>query len=149
MRHVILASLIALATLPTAVQAQAPPDPAAVLAIDEAWQQAKTRADLSAMARIMADQFYEMNQNGNGRDKAAALALWATFRIESLTTGPRDVRVEGDAAAVTGTQTEVNGTGVDRMLFTRVYVRRGSEWRLLSSMQFRDPNVDAVAALPR
>jgi hypothetical protein len=137
MRSTLLAFLISLATIPA--HAQVTPDSAAVLQTDDAWQRAKLTADLPALARITADEFYEMNQNGNGRNKAETLALWKGFRVESLTTDSRNVRVAGNAASVTGTQTEVNGTGTDRMLFTRVYIRRGSVWQLLSSMQFRDP----------
>jgi hypothetical protein len=40
-------------------------------------------------------------------------------------------------AMVTGTQTE---DGTERMLFTRIYVKRSTGWQLLASMQFRDPN---------
>jgi hypothetical protein len=47
---------------------------------------------------------------------------------------PRDVVI------MAGTQTEVNMRGTDRMLFTRVYRHDGSsEWKLLSSTQFRVP----------
>jgi len=47
---------------------------------------------------------------------------------------PRDVVI------IAGTQTEVNMRGTDRMLFTRVYRHEGSsEWKLLSSTQFRVP----------
>ncbi len=40
---------------------------------------------------------------------------------------------------MTGQQTEVNSTGIDRMLFTRVYVPDGGgSWLLLSNTQFRN-----------
>jgi ketosteroid isomerase-like protein len=134
MRHTILAVVFSLAA--TSAFSQSASD--AVLQADEAWQQAKRAADLPAMQRLLADDFFEMNQNGNGYDKASSLALWRDFRVRSLTTESRQVRVVGDTASVTGTQTELNG-GIDRMLFLRVYVRRGSDWQLLSSMQFRNP----------
>jgi hypothetical protein len=142
MRPTIFAFLLSLAAFPAA--GQVTPDSAAVLQIDNAWQQAKLNADLPMLSRIMADQFYEMNQNGNGRDKVATLELWNGFRIESLTTDSRDVRLADDTATVIGTQTEINGTGVDRMLFTRVYVRRGAGWQLLTSTQFRNPKADVA-----
>jgi ketosteroid isomerase-like protein len=143
MRSTLLVTLLCLVA--TAALAQTDD----VLRADDAWQQAKLRADLPALSRIMADEFYEMNQNGNGRSKAETLALWEWFRIDTLTTDSVDVRVNGDTAMVTGTQTEVNGTGTDRMLFQRVYVRRGAEWRLLSSMQFRNPRFPLDLALLR
>ena len=150
MRYTLLAVLFSLAVVPTLAQVTPPPprDTAAVLQTDAGWQEAKLKADLSALARIMADDFYEMNQNGNGRDKSETLRLWANFRITSLTTDSTEVRIDGDTALVNGTQTEVNATGVDRMVFTRVYVRRGGDWRLLSSMQFRNPK-EVLASVAR
>ena len=113
---------------------------------DEAFRMAKVNRDTAALARILDDGFYEMNQNGNGRDKAEMIELFKTFPISSLTTDSFKVRFEGPAAMVTGTQTE-NGT--ERMLFTRVYVKNPAGWQLLSSIQFRNPNPDkAVLQMP-
>ena len=73
MRDSLLAALLALAT--TAAHAQVAPAAAAatVLEIDAAWQAAKLKADLAALARLTADGFYEINQNGNGRNRKEAL----------------------------------------------------------------------------
>jgi hypothetical protein len=68
------------------------------------------------------------------------ISLFKTFNISSLTTDAAAVRFEAPAiAVVNGTQTETRGGAVDFMLFTRVWVRDGESWRLLSSTQFRDP----------
>ncbi len=108
-----------------------------VMKVDEAYRLAKLNRDVKALDRILADGFNETNQNGNGRDKAQTIELWRTFSIGSLTTDTHRVRVAGDTAMVTGTQTE---DGTERMLFTRVYVKGSTGWQLLASMQFRDPN---------
>ena len=142
MRYVLIGLFVALAPLSAPyAQSQVESDEAAVIRTDREWQQAKLAADVTALDRIMADAFYEMNQNGNGRNKSETLALWSDFRIAAHTTDSLQVRFSGNAASVTGTQTEVNGTGVDRMVFTRVYVRDGRNWRLLSSMQSRNPHL--------
>jgi len=107
--------------------------------VDEEFRIAKLKNDTAALGRILADNFYETNQNGNSRNKAETLDLWTDFRIASLTTDSYDVRITGDTALVTGTQTEVNA-GVDKMLFTRVYLKGSSGWQLLSCMQFRNPD---------
>jgi TonB family protein len=104
---------------------------------DEAYRLAKLHQDTQALDGILADEFNETNQNGNSRNKAQTLELWRTFSISSLTTDTFQVRLAGDTAIVIGTQTE-NGT--ERMLFTRVYVKRPNAWQLLASMQFRNPN---------
>jgi len=109
-----------------------------VMRIDESYRLAKLHNDVNALRWILADEFNETNQNGNSRDKAATLELWKGFTIDSLTTDSSEVRVNGDTAVVLGTQTEDGG---ERMLFTRVYVKRSGAWQLLASMQFRNPHV--------
>jgi len=114
-----------------------------VMKIDEAYRLAKLHQDTLALDGILADDFNETNQNGNSRNKAQTLELWKSFSITSLTTDTFQVRVTGDTAMVTGTQTE---NGFERMLFTRVYVKRPTGWQLLASMQFRNPNPASSAS---
>lgn len=109
-----------------------------VRAVEEAFRLAKLGRDVPALEPILAEQFTQVNQNGNSRDKAQTLELWKTFSIASLTTDSSDIRISGETAVVLGTQTE---NGNERMLFTRVYVKRNGSWRLLSSIQFRDPRL--------
>ena len=111
----------------------------AIVALEEEFRLAKLRNDVSTLARILDDFFQETNQNGNVRNKTEMLALFEAFPIASLTTDSSGVRLTDNVAVATGSQTEVNGTGTDRMLFTRVYVNSQGRWRLLSSTQFRDP----------
>ncbi len=86
------------------------------MSLEEDYWIAKLKNDTSTLNQILADGFYEMNQNGNGRKKAETLDLWwRSFKISSLTTESFEVRVSADEAAVTGTQTE---NGDERMLFT-------------------------------
>jgi hypothetical protein len=113
-----------------------------VLRVDEEFRLAKLANDVQAMERLLSDEFFETNQNGNSRDKAQALELWSTFKISSLTTDRATIRLAENIATMTGEQTEVNGTGIDRMLFARVYVRSETNgWQLLSSTQFRNPKL--------
>jgi hypothetical protein len=123
---------------------------AAVLRVDEQFRLAKLANDVRAMDDLLSDDFFETNQNGNSRDKTEALELWKSFKITSLVTERATIRLAGDQAMMTGQQTEVNGSGTDRMLFTRVYVRSGgNEWKLLSSTQFRNPRLAQAAAVAR
>jgi hypothetical protein len=112
---------------------------AAVVKVDEEYRLAKLRNDTRTLQRLLADDFYEMNQNGNGRNKSQTVTLWETFPIKSLTTDRGEIRVTVSTAVVTGAQTELNASGTDRMLFMRTYIRRGGRWQLLASMQFRNP----------
>jgi hypothetical protein len=105
--------------------------------IDEAYRVAKLNRDTQTLDRILANGFYETNQNGNSRDKAQMIELWKSFSISSLTTDSQEVRIANEKATVTGRQTE---DGTERMLFMRIYVKGSGGWQLLASMQFRDPN---------
>ena len=118
---------------------QSAPDPQisqAVMKVDEEFRLAKLHKDTATLNRILSENFYEMNQNGNGRNKTQFIELFKTFPIAALTTDAFDVRITGDTASVTGSQTE-NKT--ERMLFLRVYVKGQTGWRLVSSMQSRNP----------
>jgi hypothetical protein len=115
---------------------------AQVLKAEEEFRFAKLTNDTRTLTRVLADGFSETNQNGNTRDKAQMIELFEGFPIKLLTIDSARLRVTGDTAVVTGTQTEVNSCGTDRMLFTRVYIRERGGWRLLASTQFRDPEVE-------
>jgi hypothetical protein len=108
--------------------------------VEERFRTAKLSNNINALADVLDEAFLETNQNGNSRDKQGMIDLFRDFPIQSLTTDQAVVRVRGDIAVVTGSQTE-NGDRGDRMLFTRVWVRDGAGWKLLSSTQFRNPKL--------
>jgi hypothetical protein len=140
MKHAVLSTLAAaMLCLPANGQRSVTADE--VMKVDEQFRLAKLNRDTKALGLMLAENFHETNQNGNSRNKAQTIELWASFAIESLTTDSADVKITGDTAVVTGSQTEHNGSGVDRMLYMRVYVREGSRWQLLAAMQSRDPRL--------
>jgi hypothetical protein len=110
-----------------------------IMKVDEQFRVAKLNKDTAALGSILADNFCETNQNGNTRNKAQFIELFASFPIESLTTDSAQVRITGETAVVTGSQNEGNGARVDRMLYMRVYIKVAAGWQLLASMQFRNP----------
>ena len=137
-------ALLLLAVSPSKAQgtAEHATDQNAVLKVDDEFRRAKLENDTATLRRILAKNYVETNQFGETRNKADFIELFTTLSLKSLTTGPSQVRITGDTAVVTGSQTEVNGGGFDRMLFMRVYVknREAGEWQLLASMQFKTPN---------
>jgi hypothetical protein len=114
-------------------------DERAVMDVEEQFRLAQLNNDTQALNRILEENFYETNQNGNSRNKAETIRLWTTFHISARTTEQSEIRLTGDTALVTGSETERNGTGVDRMLFMRTYVRTNSGWRLIGAVHFRNP----------
>jgi hypothetical protein len=136
-----LALLATMASVILCVPASGQPtaDADQIMKVEEQFRLAKLNRDTRALGLILAEKFYETNQNGNSRTRAQTIELWTSFPIDSLTTDSADVKITGDTAVVTGSQTEHNGSGVDRMLYMRVYIRAGSTWQLLAAMQSRDP----------
>ena len=106
-----------------------------VLKVEAAFRAAKLKKDVTALNLILADEYFGMNQYGAQRDKAALIELFSSFHLSSLTVGKTEVRVAGDIAIVTGSQTEENPAGKEEHFFTRIYVKRDGRWRLLSSTQ--------------
>jgi Domain of unknown function (DUF4440) len=122
------------------------PDHSRIIAIGEEWRRTKLANDVQAMQHLLSDGFFETNQNGNSRDRTEILKLWSTFKIVSLAPERESIRVHGDIAIVTGEETEVNATGTDRLMFTRLYARTAANgWQLISSTQFRNPRGSAAA----
>ncbi len=76
-----------------------------------------------------------------GVSKAVAQAPRSTSGAEAQVS-----QAEEAFRVATGTTTEVNATGTDRMLFTRVYIKRGGRWGLLTSSQFRNPKLVASSS---
>src|ERR1700736_1896955 len=109
-------------------------DQNAVLKVDEAFRRAKQENDTATLRRIMANNYVGTNQFGDTRNKAELLELFTSLSLKSVTSKPSLVRITGDVAVVTGSQSEVNGNGFDRMLFMRVFVRNreAGEWQLLA-----------------
>ncbi|MCA1601681.1 MAG: nuclear transport factor 2 family protein, partial [Acidobacteria bacterium] len=113
-----------------------------VLKVDEEFRIAKLKKDTASLERILASNVNETNQYGSSTNKAQFIELFTRFQPDILTTDESQVQITGNTAAVTGSQTEVNATGVDRMLFMRVYVREQGRWQLFASMQFRNPRLE-------
>jgi Domain of unknown function (DUF4440) len=110
---------------------------AAVLKVEEELRVAELANDIAALERILHPNFYTVNQNGNARNKKQVIDLWKSFRVQAIVKDNLRVQITDGTAVVTGEMTETNPTGVDRMLFTRVYRQEKNRWLLLASMQAR------------
>ncbi|MGH9871496.1 MAG: nuclear transport factor 2 family protein [Pyrinomonadaceae bacterium] len=148
MKRVLLTSLIAVVACFLTIHPTAQNEPKQktdaelqVLKVDEEFRTSKLKKDTAALERILASNVNETNQYGRSTNKAQFIELFTRFKPDVLTTDESQVQITGNTAAVTGSQTEVNATGVDRMLFMRVYVREQGRWQLFASMQFRNPRL--------
>jgi precorrin-6B methylase 2 len=113
-----------------------------VLQAEAAFNQAKIHNDIAALDRLVADNFVEINQKGERRDKQAL--LHTSFGMTSLVGSRVTVRITGDTATIDGI---MNQNNLHRFLFLRTYVKRNGHWLLLSTFQGFPVDLDTMKAL--
>ena len=148
----VLAALVA-AFAVAALQACAVPpaagDPRGDVAVltrqAHAWDQAIVRKDAAAIADNMAEDFRQIDGNGDLETKASFVAglLDPGLRIDPYTVEDFEVRLYGDTALLSGT-TRMTGQSDGKPFATRyryidVYVRRGGTWKIVSIQITRLP----------
>lgn len=115
-------------------------DPADRIArLEAARAKAIVEADIAALSRITDDDYVHVEVSGQVRDKRGFLDGVAPLggRFERYELLENAIRVFGDTAVVTGLfeNTFLSGDGRrtgKRGRHTRVYVRRGADWRNVS-----------------
>lgn len=109
-----------------------------VLAVERAWTDAHLRGDVATIARLMAEDYIKIEQDGSVSDRAAALASYTpeTRYWDKAEGDEYDVRVYGDTAIVIGRWTARgmnNGERFDYAArFMSFYVRREGEWKMVA-----------------
>lgn len=111
-----------------------------LIQMEHDWSEADLHKDAAALTRILADDWIGIDFEGTVLNKEQALSGIVSDLSGSLdSTVLRDmkVRVYGNTAVVTGTDTETgdyhgNDRG-GRYQWTDVFVRRGGRWQAVSS----------------
>ena len=111
----------------------------AIRKLDKERIQAQIHADAEALDRIYADDFIGIGPSGTVRTKPQVLADFTShdLKFQSITTDDVRIRVYGNTVVETGRSTMVGqdkGKVVPRdNRFTRVWVRRLGQWRLVAN----------------
>jgi ketosteroid isomerase-like protein len=139
---IIVALVLSLSTV-SAQQSVRTPDAAtteqAVQKQDLVRIRAQIAADISALRRIYADDFFGIGPTGVVRSKADVIADFTSHALtyQSITTAEIRVRVYGNTAVQTGRSTMVGqdrGKAVPREnRFTRVWVMTDGRWQLVAN----------------
>jgi ketosteroid isomerase-like protein len=115
-----------------------------LIQMEHDWSDADLRKDATVLKRILADDWIGIDFEGTVLNKEQALAgLVSDFAgsLESTMLRDMKVRVYGNTAVVTGTDTETGDYhGQDssgRYQWTDVFVRRGGRWQAVSSQSTR------------
>jgi ketosteroid isomerase-like protein len=139
-------SLIALGLLVAMVvpvfgvaRADAPSVEQTLMQMERDWTQAGLKKDAAAMDKIVADDWVAFSFDGKMETKAEAMAdlKSGASTTQSVELGAMKVRVFGDTAVVTGSDTEKSTfKGKDssgKYVWTDVFVKRQGHWQAAAS----------------
>ena len=110
-----------------------------LIQIEHEWSQADLKKDAAALNRILAEDWIGIDFEGTVIDKARARRgiVSDAAALESTVLRDMKVRIYGDTAIVTGTDTEKGEYhGKDssgKYVWTDVFVRRDGRWQAVSS----------------
>lgn len=134
-QRLIMASLILLA-------ASAQSQPAVSEEIRKADREridAQVHADAAELNRLYADDFIGIGPSGTVRTKKEVLGDFTSgsLKFQSIVTHDVQIRVYGNAAVETGLST-MKGQDAGKIVpeenrFTRVWIKQGGRWRLVSN----------------
>jgi len=114
-----------------------------ILALHEAGDRALMSADLTALARIFADDYLQYNESGKAFTKQDVLDNFRTgaIRYPSIISTGRRIRVFGDMAVVHGSESDEVEAGGKRFSVRYVYLdvlrKCDGEWRIVASQLAR------------
>ena len=114
-----------------------------ILALYEAGDQALMSADLTALARIFADDYVQYNEAGRPVTKQDVLDNFRTgaIRYPSIVSTGRKIRIFGETAVVHGSESdEVEAEGkrfAVRYVYLDVLRKCDGEWKLVASQLAR------------
>ncbi len=107
----------------------------ALRAVDKGWGTAYVACDVKAWDTLLGKDVVFIHNNGMIDDKAKQLASVKACMIGSLQSAVSSVRFYGDNTAVVLGNMQGTLKGRDfrfDLLYTRVYVKQGSAWALVS-----------------
>ena len=120
-------------------QASQSADVAAVTKLETTWNEAHRKGDAATLQQLFADDMVVVVPGMRPLSKADSLAVMATGKMtfERYESSDLAVRVYGDTAVATGRiqRTRAMPDGAKReddWRFTKVYLRSGGAWRVVS-----------------
>ena len=109
-------------------------------AMEHQWNEARAKADVATLGRILVDDWTVTHGDGTTDTKARYLAdlkSGARKFSGSVTESDVTIRVYGDTAVAAGSSSStvtLNGQAQGGALhFTRVYIRRDGDWKMIVS----------------
>ena len=113
--------------------------------IENDWVDASKAKNAEKLGDILADGWVGLGWDGKRTDKAKALAEMKTpgNSLDTIEMGPMTVRIFGNTAVVTGSDTEKSmEDGKDtsgKYVWTDVFVKQNGKWRAVASQSTKVP----------
>ena len=113
--------------------------------IENDWTDAEKTKNADKLADILADSWVELGWDGKTTTKAKALADMKApgNSLDTIDMGPMKVRIFGNTAVVTGSDTEKSmEDGKDtsgKYIWTDVFVKEGGKWKAVASQSTKVP----------
>jgi ketosteroid isomerase-like protein len=112
-------------------------DGSALIHIEQTWASALERKDSATLACLLADEFQDVDPQGNISDRAATLAKAADHRPLHNELRELSPHVYGDFGYIRGlaTATDAQGKVMARVRFTDVYIYRDGRWQAVAAQE--------------
>lgn len=113
--------------------------------IENSWTDAQKTRNTAKLGEILADNWIGIGWDGATSDKAKALADLKSpgNSLDSIQMGPVQVRIFGNTAIVTGSNTEKSTeNGKDssgKYIWTDVFVKQNGKWKAIASQSAKVP----------
>ena len=136
---VIAVAVVAASTAVAAQTAVDKADPQSLIRLEQSWNEAFYRKDVSFLERVLADEFIATYEDGSQGDKAKEISLTRDFnqQVDSAVQDDFRVKLYGDAAVVwfslhligprQGQPVQVD------MRYVDVFIWRANRWQCVSS----------------
>jgi len=118
--------------------------------IENDWVEAAKAKDEAKLSAILADNWMEQTWDGKSVDKSKAMAEMKEEgnTLDEIELGPMDVRVMGNVAVVTGSNTEksmMEGKDTSgKYYWTDVFVKESGKWRAVASQSSKAPDQSSM-----
>jgi len=112
-------------------------DGSALVHIEQTWASALEKKDAATLGCLLAEEFQDVDPQGNISDRATTLAKAADHRPMHNELTELTPRVYGDFGYIRGlaTATDTQGKIMARVRFTDVYVYRDGRWQAVAGQE--------------
>ena len=110
-----------------------------IMKLEDQWVQSRATKDPTSTKNLLADDYLGSNPNGEAQTKQQFIdtVIAGNFAAGKAEYSERKVRVYGDTAVSTGLVSGAGPNGTDKIRYTRVFVKRDGQWKIVATQATR------------